>query len=211
MNTSVSSTTKRILKKLGVSFLEGLIAIVPIGTTILILGWIFNALDGFLQPVVTYFVGRPIPGAGFGALLVLIVLAGVLASNLLGRWFIGRIESALPWLPGVRQIYTGIKQILVSFSRPRKSGFKRVVLLEFPRKGILTIGFITGEMVIESGKTLYTVFVPQSPLPTAGFVEIVSEDEITSTDLSVEDALRTVVSMGRMFPQGAFNSIGNIK
>jgi uncharacterized membrane protein len=84
------------------------------------------------------------------------------------------------------------------------------MLLEFPRKGIMTIGFVTEEMVVANGKKFYTVFVPQSPIPAAGFVEIVDEGQITPTNLSVEHALRTIVSLGRVFPEGVFDRPGSI-
>lgn len=190
-----------LVRKLGVQFVEGIIAVVPIGAAILILFWIFNAIDNILQPTIRYIWGHTIPGAGVGIMIVLIYLAGVLASNVVGKWLIRRGESALPWMPVFRQLYTGIKQVLQSFAAPRETGFMQVVLTEFPRKGMRVIGFVTNELCGERGKKLLTVFIPTSPNPTSGFLQIVTEDEITRTDISVENALKMVVSAGRVSPK----------
>ena len=190
-----------LVKKLGTQFVEGIVAVVPIGATILILVWIFNAIDDILQPVIRYIWGHTIPGAGVGMTILLIYLAGVIASNVVGKWLIRRGESALPWMPVVRQLYTGIKQILQSFSAPHKTGFMQVVLVEFPRKGLRTIGFVTNELRDEPGKELFTVFIPTSPNPMSGFLQIVGEDEIIRTGISVESALKMVMSAGRVLPK----------
>ena len=97
-----------------------------------------------------------------------------------------------------RQLYNGIKQILESFSAPGKTGFMNVVLVEFPRKGMRTIGFITNESYDKSGERLLNIFIPTAPNPTSGFLQIAREDEIIRTNISVEEALRMVVSAGRI-------------
>lgn len=104
-------------------------------------------------------------------------------------------------VPVARHVYTGIRQILRSFSEPHKTGFMQVVLIEFPRRGTRTLGFITNEETDETGKKLINVFIPTSPNPTSGFLQIVEEDEIIRTSLSVDDALRMVVSGGRVSPK----------
>ena len=190
-----------LVKKLGTQFVEGIITVVPIGAAILILYWIFNAIDNILQPAISYVWGHTIPGAGFVVMILLIYLAGVIASNIVGKWLIRRAESALPWMPVFRQLYNGVKQILMNFTAPRDTGFMQVVLTEFPRKGMRAIGFITNEICDEPGKKLLTVFIPTSPNPTSGFLYIVKEDEITRTDISVENALKMVVSAGRVSPK----------
>lgn len=188
-------------KKLRAQFLTGTIAVVPLGATILILTWIFVAIDNILQPIIKAIFGRPVTGAGFGITIVLIYLVGVIASNIVGKRLIRYGESALPWMPVVRQLYNSIKQILESFTSPERTGFMQVVLIEFPRKGMRVIGFVTNELCNEPGKKLLTVFIPTSPNPTSGFLEIVGEDEITRTDISVENALQMVISAGRVSPK----------
>ena len=189
-------------RKLRTHFMAGIIATVPIGATILILIWLFSTVDNILQPIISSVWGQPIPGLGFAITIILIYLAGVIASNVIGKRIIHYGESTLPWLPVVRQIYHSIKQILESFSITRKDGFMQVVLTEFPRKGIRMIGFVTNELHAEPGKKLLTVFIPTSPNPTSGFLQIVNEDEIIRTDISVENALKMVISVGRVAPEG---------
>lgn len=189
-------------RKLRTQFLAGILIVVPIGATILILVWIFNQIDSILhlQPLIERMLGRPVPGVGFGITILLIYLVGVTASNVLGRRLLRYGESLVTRIPMVRQLYSGIKQIFESFSTPSKTGFMQVVLVEFPRKGMRTIGFITNESLDKSGKKLLNIFIPTAPNPTSGFLQIARESEITRTNISVDDALKMVVSAGRVSP-----------
>ncbi len=193
-------------KRVRMHFLAGILVMVPIGATILILIWIFNAIDGILQP---YFIipifGRPVAGIGFAVLLILIYLVGIFASNVVGRRLIRFGESLVSRVPLVRPLYSSIKQIMESFSTSPQAGFMRVVLVEFPRKGMWTIAFVTSELKTQSGKSgkvQLNIFIPGSPNPSSGFMQIVAEDEVISTNISVEQALRMVVSVGRVSPEG---------
>jgi len=188
-------------RKIRAHFLIGVITVIPPAITILILIWVFVRVDNVLQPLIKSIWGQPIPGVGFGVTIILIYLVGVIASNVIGKKLIQWGESALPWMPIVRQLYNGIKQIMESFSMPGKTGFMQVVLVEFPRKGMKALGFITNETADESGEKLFHIFVPTSPNPTSGFLEIVKEDDIIRTDISVESALRMLVSAGRVSPE----------
>jgi|TARA_B100002003_G_scaffold21727_1_gene17939 uncharacterized membrane protein len=183
-------------RKLGAQFLAGVLIIVPIGIALLIFVWIFSAIDGFLQPVIKAVWGRTVPGVGLGITIILIYLAGAIAENVIGRKVIRQGESLLAKVPIFRYLYTGIKQFLMSFSVSGRTGFTQVVLLEYPRKGIKAIGFITGEMSAENGEKLFSVFIPTTPNPTSGFLEIVREEDISRTDISVEDAMKLLVSAG---------------
>ena len=146
--------------------------------------------------------GERIPGVGFGAIIVIIYLVGLIASNFLGKKLILYIEHyVVNKIPVVGFLYQGTKQVLESFSAPSKNGFMQVVLLEYPRKGIQTIGFITNETTNATGEKIYNVFVPQSPTPTTGFLQIVKEEDITRTNMSVEDGIKMVVSAGKYSPK----------
>ena len=173
----------------------------PIAATILILVWIFTPIDNILQPLISAIWGRTVPGIGFGITIVLIYLAGVIASNIRGWRLIHYGESLLEKVPVVRPIYTGIKQILDSFSTSGKAVFKQVTLVEFPRKGMRTIGFITNESSDKSGEKLVYIFIPPSPNPMSGFLEVVREEEVIRTDISVSDALKMVISTGKVTPR----------
>ncbi|MDP2730225.1 MAG: DUF502 domain-containing protein [Dehalococcoidales bacterium] len=179
-------------------FLVGIIVVVPLSATIWILTWIFNSIDSILQPIIRVVWNQPVPGVGFGIAILLILLAGIIASNVIGKKFITLGEGLLDKLPLVKQLYRGIKQILVSFTAPYGTGFMQVVFIEFPRKGMQCLGFITNQFYTKSGERLFTVFIPTSPNPTSGFLEIVREEEIVRTSIPVEDALGVIVSAGRV-------------
>lgn len=190
-----------LIRRLRTQFLTGIIVVIPIGITILILVWIFTSVDNILEPLIKLIFGRPIPGVGFGITLILIYLIGLAASNFLGKGLIQYGESLLSRVPVVWQLYSSIKQILESFRDARSSGFMRVVLVEFPRKGMRTIGFITNESTDSSGRKLLNIFIPTSPNPTSGFLQIAREEEVIRTDIPVDDALKMVVSAGKVSPQ----------
>jgi uncharacterized membrane protein len=199
MNTK-ATTRDSVGKKLRAQFVAGMLVVVPVAATVLILVWLFNSIDNILQPIVRAIYGDEIPGVGFGATLVLIYLAGVVARNVVGKKLIKYGDSLLARVPVLRMLYFGIKQILESFSYTSKSNFMQVVLVEFPRKGIWTIGFITNEITEGGGVKLINVLIPTSPTPTSGFLQIVREEDIVRTSLSVDDALKMVISGGAMTP-----------
>ena len=194
-------------KKMRRQFLTGILVIVPLGATILILVWIFTSIDNILQPVIQLIVGRPVPGVGFGITILLIYLVGIIASNVGGKKLIKYGESLLAKIPVFRPLYSSIKQILESFSSPGKTGLVQTVLVEFPRKGMWTIGFITNESPTQSGKIQLNIFIPTSPNPTSGFLQIASEEEVVRTDIPVDEALKMVVSAGKISPEEIYNKL----
>jgi uncharacterized membrane protein len=188
-------------KKLRTQFFTGILVIVPIGVTIWLLTWIFTSIDNILQSSVSYILGRTIPGLGFVVMIVLVYLIGVMASNIGGRRLINYGESLLGRVPIVRPIYNSIKQIVDSFSASGKAGFKQVVVAEFPMKGTRTVGFVTNESPDKSGEKLLYIFIPTAPNPTSGFLQIVKETDVIRVDMPVDDALKMVVSAGKVLPQ----------
>lgn len=192
-------------KKMWAQFLTGILVLVPVGVTIWVLVWIFFFIDDILQPIISSILGRELPGIGFAITVVLIYLVGLIARNVGGKKLISYGDSLLAKVPIVRQIYNGVKQILESFQVSNNTGFVRVVLIEFPKKGMRAIGFVTNETYDKSGNKLLNVFIPTSPNPTSGFLEIVREGEVIATDISVDDALKMVVSAGKV----SANDIGD--
>ncbi len=188
----------RFLLRVRSQFVAGIIVVVPLLATILILKWLFDWVDDLLQPFIRGLAGRPLYGAGFAATLLFIYFAGVITTHFGGQRLLRFIESLISRVPIVRPMYNGIKQVLEAFAAPRETGFMQVVLLEFPRKGIRSLGFITNEDYDASGQKLFNVFVPTSPNPTSGFLQIVREEDILRTDISVDDALKMIVSAGRI-------------
>lgn len=193
---------REIGRKLRRPFLTGLLVIIPIGATVLILVWIFNSVDNILQPVIKLVWGHPVPGVGFGITIVLIYLIGVIASNVIGRRLIHYAESLVARVPLVRPLYSSIKQMVTGFSTPGTSGFTEAVLVEFPRKGMWTIGFVTNESSLRSGERYLNIFIPTAPNPVGGFLQIVREDEVIRTNLSIDEAVKMVISAGKVSPEG---------
>jgi uncharacterized membrane protein len=196
-------------KKLRAQFVAGILIVVPVGASILILVWVFTVIDNILQPVIRAIFGHNIAGVGFGATVVLIYLAGVIARNIIGRRILNFGHSLISRVPIFRQLYAGIRQILESFAAPDKTGFMQVVLVEFPRVGMRSIGFVTNELKETTGEKLVSVLIPTSPNPTSGFLQIVKEKDIIRTSLSVDEALKMIVSAGRMTPDEVQNKIQN--
>ena len=182
-------------------FLTGILAVVPLSVTIVVLIWFFTTVDNYLQPVIKPILGRSVPGVGFAVTIVLIYVVGVIASNVLGKRLISYGEFLLAKVPLVRPLYTGVKQLMDGFSVSGKNGFMQTVLIEFPRKGTWTIGFLTNEMLTQSGERQLSIFVPTVPNPLGGFLEIVREDEVIRTDIPVDVALKMIMSAGKISPK----------
>ncbi len=200
--TTDSASRGGVGRKLRSYFITGFLVSIPLGVTIFILVWIFNTVDDLLEPLVVHIWGKDIPGIGFGVTVVLIFIIGIIASNLLGKRLIRFGESIIGRVPIFRQLYSTIKHIVDSFSAPDKTNFLQVVLVEFPRKGMRTIGFVTNELTDKSGQKTLNVLIPNSPNPMSGFLEIVKEEEVVKTRVSVDQALQMIVSAGRMTPKG---------
>jgi uncharacterized membrane protein len=187
-------------KKVRSQFVAGLLIVVPVAASVLILVWLFNSIDHILAPIVRTIFGHNIPGVGFGATVILIYVAGIVATNIIGRRILTFGESLISRVPVFRYLYAGIRQIMESFAAPDKTGFMQVVLVEFPRPGLKSLGFVTNQYNNSKGEKVLSILIPTAPNPTSGFLEIVSEKDVIRTSLSVDDALKMVVSAGRITP-----------
>jgi uncharacterized membrane protein len=181
-------------------FFLGVLVIMPIAVTVLVVVWIFTSVDNVLQPLITSAWGITIPGLGIIAMVIVIFLTGAVVSSPLGRRLFNYSGALLLRIPIVKPIYTTIRQILEIFSPQGKAGFRQVVLVEFPMQGTRTIGFITNESVDSDGEKLLHVFVPTAPNPTSGFLQMMKEERVTRTDISIDDALKMIVSAGKELP-----------
>jgi len=198
MNHTKMTSRKQIGRKIRAQFLTGVLIVVPVIVAVLIRVWLFNYIDNIAQPVAKSLLGRTIPGLGFALTLALIYLIGLVATSVIGKRLIGYIESLLARVPLFRYLYTSIKQIMVSFTTPSEAKFLQVVLVEFPKKGMRVLGFVTSETRVESGEKLLNVFIPTSPNPTSGYLEIVRESDIIRTNISIDDALKMILSAGKI-------------
>jgi len=186
---------------MGRDFLAGILVVVPLAATALVIKWLFEAIDGVLEPAVEAIFGRPIAGIGFAVLVLIVFLAGLLVSNVLGKRLIGYGESLLGRVPMVRELYKTFKQVLESVLQPHKGGFKEVVLIEFPRPGMKTIGFVTNRIKDSSGQDLVNIYIPTTPNPTSGYLEILPAADVVALDMAIDDAIRMIVSGGMVSPE----------
>ena len=200
MVTDTPSKRSRILSSIRRNFIAGLIVMIPLVAMILIMKWLFDAIDGILEPALEPLLGGAYPGVGVVAMVILVYLAGLFAANVLGRRAIRYGESWLERVPLAREIYYIFRQILDSLMMSQKGGFKEVVLVEFPRSGMTTIAFVTNKVRDSTGQELLNIYIPTAPNPTSGFFQMVPPESVIHTKISVEDATKMVVSAGMVSP-----------
>ena len=183
-------------------FLTGLLVITPIWGTFLVLKTLFVAVDGILGDMLADIVTEDyyVPGLGILMLLALILLAGTLATNFLGGRLVKRWEEFLERVPVVRGIYATLKSMMDILSFEQREKYNKVVMIQFPKDGNYVLAFVTGETRDEvqelTTETLIHVYVPTSPNPTSGYFLLVPEREVESVDMSVEEAMKLIVSGG---------------
>ncbi len=178
-------------------FITGLLVLLPIWATYYVLTALLGVIDGILADLPAQFFGHRIPGMGIITLILFVVFVGMLSANYLGSRIVKTSDELLQRVPLVRGVYFTVKQVMETFSM--KHQFHGVALVEYPRKGCYSVGFMTGEMqgstVGMSGKFV-TVFVPTTPNPTAGFLLILPEAEVSKLGISVEEGMKFIISLG---------------
>ena len=180
----------------------GLLLLLPIVSTYLILRFVFNNVDDVLAPVVEQAIGRSIPGSGILALLVLVYVVGILGRSVIGRRLVPIAQNILLGIPIIRAVYSPAKQLIESFfGGPQHTGFKRVVIIEYPRPGAWVIGFLTAVTTNEQSEQLGVVYIPTAPMPNSGWVVIVNMSEVYDTDMNVSNAMNMVLSGGIITPK----------
>lgn len=194
--------------------LAGLAVWLPIVVTLMVLGFIVDMLDKTIallpqayQP--EHIFGFPIPGAGVIISLVILISTGVVATNILGQRLVSWGEAILARIPLVRSIYSATKQVFNAVFSTNSQAFRKVLLIEYPRKGIWSIAFLTGSEFSADDKStpMYSVFIPTTPNPTSGFLLLVPQSDARAIDMSVDEALKYVISLGVMQPQSGTNSL----
>lgn len=174
----------------------GILIILPIGITVLVLKFFFDLLDPLLEPITNYLPGREVPGLGLAALLLLVYLVGLVAAFVLGRRLIAIGHRIMEFIPLVKGIYRTTRAAVGVLSNNNSDQYSGVVLIEFPRPGIKSIGLITCRMIDADGVEILAVFVPTTPIPSSGYLVFAPVSEVTSTDMSVEEAMSVVISGG---------------
>ena len=207
-------------------FITGLLIWIPIGITLWVLDLIITTMDMSLsllpstwQPVALF--GRHLPGLGAIVTLLVIFLTGVLATNFLGQRLVRLWEGLLSRIPIVRTIYSSVKQVSDTLLSPQGNAFRKALLVEYPRRGSWTIGFLTGTPAEEvrrrvaqiqppdpsggdagAGSEMVSIYVPTTPNPTSGFFLMMRREDTLELDMSVDEALKYIVSMGVVSPSG---------
>jgi len=183
------------------SFIAGFFVTVPLFISVAALIWIFDVVDGATTPVYDLLLGRRIPGLGVLTTAIVIVLVGAFARNVIGRRVLQRGEGWLLRVPVFRTIYAPVKQLITAFSPDNASGFKRVVMVEDPRRG-WALGFLTKEFTIDRGngpEALLAVYVPTNNL-YMGDIVICRRDRAVFPDIPVEEGIRILLTGGMALP-----------
>ena len=183
------------------SFLAGLFVTLPVIASVAALVWVFRVIDGFTAPIYARLLGRPVPGLGLVTTAVAVLLVGVVATNVIGRRLLQRVEHWLMLVPVFKTVYAPIKQLVLAFSPDNEYGFKQVVLVEDPERGYV-MGFLTREFTVAGHGTsqdLVAVYVPTNHV-YLGDVRIYRRDRLLFPELSVEEGVRIFLTGGMALP-----------
>jgi uncharacterized membrane protein len=182
-------------------FITGFFVTIPLVISVAAIVWIFGIIDRLTAPLATRVLGREVPGLGLLATLLVVLAVGALATNVIGRRVVARGEEWLMRIPGFRTIYAPVKQLVVAFSPDNEYGFKRVVMIEDPTRGMV-MGFLTKEFTVDRGsgpEPLVAVYVPTNHL-YLGDVAIYPRSGVFFPDVSVEEGIRIFLTGGMSLP-----------
>jgi uncharacterized membrane protein len=183
------------------SFIAGFFVTVPLVVSVAALVWIFGIIDRFTAPLATQVLGREVPGLGILLTLLVVLIVGAVATNVIGRRVLTRAEGWLMKIPVFRTIYAPVKQLAAAFSPDNEYGFKRVVLVDDPARGMV-MGFVTKEFTVERDAAvdhLAAVYVPTNHL-YLGDIVMVARDRLSYPDVTVEEGIRILLTGGMSLP-----------
>jgi uncharacterized membrane protein len=193
------------------AFLSGALLLAPLVVTILAFRWFVDNLGGTFRPIYQDYLPQPLQRVPFfwdllATLVVLLLVTGfgLLSNYVLGKYFLSIGERAILRIPGVGAVYQSVKQIVSTFGSQNRNLFNKVVLIEYPRKGVWTLGFLTntaqGEPQQMIQGEIWTVFVPTSPNPTSGFLLMLPRQDVIELEMSAGDGMKMVISGGAVMP-----------
>lgn len=194
------------LEKLRSLFLNGLFTLLPIALTVWLFTFTFRVLKNWLAPIQTVLPKQlgNIPYVEFAIVVAFIIIIGIIMKFLVLRSIIHFFEAIFFRMPLVRPVYSGIKQLTSAFSPQDSMTFKKVVLIEFPRKGVYSLGFLTSEppkqLSPDGENKYYNIYIPTTPNPTTGYFVITQESSFTATDLTTQEAMALIISGGIIQP-----------
>ena len=180
-------------------FISGILVIVPLFVAIGVLKFLVETIDNFLGPYIEKLIGKEyaFPYIGFIVTFALIILAGIISTNVLGKKLFEFWEHALLRIPLFRTVYSASKQLVEGFAVPEKRTFERVVLIEYPRKGVYALGFLVNRLALHEktgDRHFLSVFIPSTPTPFTGVPILVPETEVIFLSMSIEDGIKYAVS-----------------
>lgn len=185
-------------------FITGLIVLLPTVLTGWILYQVFRSVDSILRPLVARYPFLDVPGLGLLAVLILVLAVGIFSANLIGRRIIRLLERALSRIPLVNRMYLTLKQMSEVFLREQRTAFRKAVMIEYPRRGVYSIGFVTSTWTYrdETGRerAMVNLFLPTTPNPTSGLFLMIPEEDTEPMGCSIEEAVKMVISGGAVIP-----------
>ncbi len=181
-------------------FSGGLLFIAPFAITYLIFKWLYDTAAGVFEPVVTRIFGHDVPGLSVAILIALIFAIGLIAIQVLGQRLLYSLEAGLIRVPVVGPAFGMIKQLTATFEQGSGIGFSRVVEVEYPGKGLWSIGFLTSIITRGTDEKFATVYIPTSPTPNSGYLAIIRVEDVYDLDMTANEALRMIISAGIASP-----------
>jgi len=197
-----------MMQKLSAIFFRGLITLLPLLVTIWLIFFFYNFLDGILGNIISVFIGHHIPGLGLVIIIALIFFIGLISPNVIGKRIIDYGDRLMNKVPVVKSIYSSVKQVNdVLFMERDTTSFNRACIVEYPRHGIWSIGFVTSDTAQEienkSGHhKMVNVFIANTPTPATGFLIMLPSKDIQLLDMKIDDAFKYVISGGVLKPKG---------
>ena len=195
-----TSFGRKIARHIRSTLIAGVLILVPIAITYILLKWVFDNIDGLLQPLLEGITDRHIPGLGLLVLLIIVYLLGLIWTKRLGRRTIRTLQLFLLKIPLIGAVYGPARKLIESFTGDSTAGFKRVVVVEYPKQGTWMIGFLTGISNVVPGTTMGVIYLPTAPTPNSGWVAMVPIQNIYDTTMTVREAMSMVLSGGISSP-----------
>lgn len=182
------------------TLIVGILILVPIAITYVLIVWVFNSIDGLLQPAIEPVIGREIPGLGLLALILLVYFMGLIWTKRIGRRMIRTLQHYLISVPVIGAVYGPARKLIESFSGDGAAGFKRVVVVEYPKQDTWMIGFLTGITNVAPGTMMGVLYLPTAPTPNSGWVAMIPIQQVYDTTMTVQEAMSMVLSGGISSP-----------
>ena len=187
---------KRFFLHIRTTLIAGLLAILPIGVTLFVLKFFFELLDPILGPIFDMGNVRIFPGLGIIVLLILLYVVGIITTKILSARIVNLGHKLIERIPVISSIYSTTRSGVEILSGTQGFESRGVVLVDFPRPAMKAIGLITAELGVLNGEPMVAVYIPTTPVPSSGFLIVVALSDVTPTDISVDDAMKIIVSGG---------------